>query len=323
MPVLDMPLKDLQRYKGINPCPRDHTVYWTRALAEMKAVEPNVELRKASFQSPVADCYDLYFTGVRNARIHAKMLKPKVLSEKAPAVLQFHGYNCNSGDWLDKVAYAASGFVVVAMDVRGQGFYSEDTGGPKTFTSVGHFIRGIEDENPDNMIMRHVYLDTAELAQIVMDFDFVDERRVGAMGASQGGALTIACASLEPSIKRVAPMYPFLCDFKRVWDMDLAKDAYSEIKHYFRWFDPAHQREQEFFERLGYLDLQFLSPRIKGQVLMATGLQDNICPPSTQFAMYNNIRSIKRHIIYPDFGHEYIPQFGDLTYQFMLEFFKY
>lgn len=319
MPILDMPLKELQRYKGCSPKPADHEEYWKRALAEMNAVEPNIELKPAEFVSPVADCFDMFFTGVRNARIHAKLLKPKNLGKKAPAILQFHGYNCTSGDWNEKLAYAASGFVVVALDVRGESFLSEDTGGPKTFTSVGYFMRGCQDPNPDNMIMRHIYLDTAELAKIVMGFDFVDENRVFAMGGSQGGALTIACAALEPRIARLAPVYPFLCDFKRVWDMDLARDAYEEIRHYFRWFDPAHEHEEELFTRLGYLDLQFLAPRIKGEVLMATGLQDNICPPSTQFAMYNKIKAKKQQIIYPDYGHEFIPQFGDKTYQFFCQ----
>ncbi len=45
------------------------------------------------------------------------------------------------------------------------------------------------------------------------------------------------------------------------------------------------------FEQLGYIDLQHLSKRIRGEVLMATGLMDTICPPSSQFAMYNRIQS--------------------------------
>jgi cephalosporin-C deacetylase len=58
-----------------------------------------------------------------------------------------------------------------------------------------------------------------------MDMPDVDENRVGATGASQGGALTLACAALEPRIKRAAPVYPFLCDYRRVWDIDQTKDA--------------------------------------------------------------------------------------------------
>nr|WP_243238301.1 acetylxylan esterase [Ruminococcus hominis] len=41
------------------------------------------------------------------------------------------------------------------------------------------------------------------------------------------------------------------------------------------------------------------------------------CPPSSQFAIYNKIKSKKQHIIYPDFQHENIPDFEDKTYQFL------
>ena len=50
------------------------------------------------------------------------------------------------------------------------------------------------------------------------------------MGGSQGGALTIACAALEPRVKKLAPVFPFLSDYRRVWEMDLAKDAYAELR---------------------------------------------------------------------------------------------
>ena len=143
-------------------------------------------------------------------------------------------------------------------------------------------------------------------------------KRVGAMGGSQGGGLTIACAALVPEIKRLAPVYPFLSDYKRVWSMDLAKDAYVELQQYFKRFDPRHLRADETFTKLGYIDIQHLADRIKGEVLMATGLMDTICPPSSQFAAYNKIKSKKEIALYPDFGHENLPGFEDLKYQFML-----
>ncbi|WAM33773.1 acetylxylan esterase [Caldicellulosiruptor morganii] len=40
-------------------------------------------------------------------------------------MLSFHGYAWYSGDWSDKFALAAAGFVVAAMDVRGQNGYSK------------------------------------------------------------------------------------------------------------------------------------------------------------------------------------------------------
>ncbi|MFD1675767.1 alpha/beta fold hydrolase [Alicyclobacillus fodiniaquatilis] len=317
MPLIDMPLEKLHTYQGRNPRPEDFDTYWARALTEMRSVDPAVELVPSSFTVPVADCFDLYFTGVRGARVHAKYVRPKNVTEPHPAILQFHGYTGNAGDWTDKLAYASLGYSVVAMDCRGQGGDSEDVGGVKGTTHKGHIIRGLDD-HPDNLLFRHIFLDTAQLASIVMNFPEVDENRVGVMGGSQGGALTIACAALEPSIKRLAPLYPFLSDYKRVWEMDLAAGAYEELKTYFRSFDPQHLREDEIFTNLGYIDIQFLANRIRGEVLMAVGLMDQICPPSTQFAAYNKITAPKRLEIYPDFGHEHLPGFADKITSFML-----
>ncbi len=318
MPIIDMPLEELKAFQGRNPCPEDMDRFWEDAIAEMKSVDAAVELIPARFTTPFADCFDLWFTGVRGARIHAKFLRPKSLNGKAPAILQFHGYTGNCGDWVSKLSYVAAGFMVAALDCRGQGGLSEDAGGVKGNTHNGHIIRGLDDK-PENMLMRQIYLDSAQLAGIVMGMEDVDETRVAAMGGSQGGALTIACSSLEPRICRLAPMFPFLCDYKRVWEMDLAKDAYQEIRTFFRMFDPRHEREDAIFEQLGYIDLQHLSKRIRGEVLMAVGLMDTICPPSSQFAMYNRITAKKQIVLYPDYGHEGLPDFDDITYGFMSE----
>ena len=56
---------------------------------------------------------------------------------------------------------------------------------------------------------------------------------------------TLACAALEPRIRRAAPCFPFLCDYRRVWEMDLAKNAYDELGWFFRRFDPMHRREED------------------------------------------------------------------------------
>jgi cephalosporin-C deacetylase len=317
MPIIDMPLEQLTEYQGVNPRPTDFDAFWDNAVAEMKSVDPDVQLIPSDeFTVPCAESYDLFFTGVKGARIHAKYLRPRNAAARHPAVLEFHGYTGNCGDWSTKLGYIAMGFSVAAMDCRGQGGKSEDVGGVKGNTFRGHIIRGLDDA-PENMLFRDIFLDTAQLAGIVMAMDEVDPKRVGATGGSQGGALTLACAALEPRIKRLAPVFPFLCDYRRVWDMDLCEAAYEEIRTYLRQFDPQHKRRDEIFTRLGYIDVQHLAGRIRGEVLFATGLMDKICPPSTQFAVYNKITSPKKMEIYPDYGHENLPGFSDQTMMFL------
>jgi cephalosporin-C deacetylase len=312
----------LKKYRGRNPKPEDFDEYWEKALKEMRAVNPKIELKKAKFQTSFAECFDLFFTGVRGARVHAKLARPKNIKKPCPALLIFHGYSCNAGDWTDmKMLFAAEGFVVAALDCRGQGGLSEDTGGVTGNTLKGHIIRGLDDD-PQNLLFRHIFLDTAQLASIVMSMPEVDKNKVCAFGASQGGGLTLACTALEPGIKKAVFAYPFLCDYKQVWEMNMARDAYEEITLYFRFFDPLHKREDEIFTKLGYIDVQHLAPRIKTHVMMQVGLKDTLCPPITQFAAFNKIKSKKELLVYPDFGHDALPESIEITFNFFSDLKK-
>ena len=316
--MFDMPLNQLKSYSGTNPCPVDFDSFWEKGLADMRSVDPEIKLIPAEFKTSFADCYHLYFTGLGGARIHAKFLRPHHRSGPHPAVIMFHGYAGNSADWFGKLPYVAQGFTVAAMDCRGQGGLSEDIGGVVGNTLNGHIIRGLDDA-PEKMLFRQIFLDTAQLTDIVMRMPDVDENRIGVTGGSQGGGLSLACAALEPRIKLAAPLFPFLSDYQRVWDIDLDIDAYDELREYFRRFDPLHRHEEEVFTRLGYIDVQHLCSRIQADVYMGVGLMDKICPPSTQFAAYNKINASKSMAIYPDFGHEQllIREHNDRVFEFL------
>lgn len=317
MPMIDFPLDQLKVYQGSNPRPADFDAYWDRAMAEMRMVRPDIEIKPARFSAPQADCFDMYFTGVGGARIYVKLLKPKNLQPGShPAVCLFHGYSANSGDWIDKLAWSGAGYIVAAMDCRGQGGRSQDNSCVLGTTHAGHIVRGLDDPNPDKLLFRSIFLDAAQLAGIVLSMPEVDANRVFAAGGSQGGGLTLACGALEPRIAKLAPQYPFLCDYQRVWEMDQAKDAYKELASFFRRHDPRHARETEIFTRLGYIDCQHLAPRVKGETLMAIGLMDTVCPPSTQFAAFNKLKCRKQTAIYPDFAHEILPDWWDMVFEF-------
>ena len=224
MPILDMPLEKLKVYEGRNPRPADFDEFWDASLAELKSIDPAANFKPYEFASTIADAYELTFTSTKGAKIYAKFLKPKKINGKAPALLRFHGLSGSSPDWSELLYWVGEGFVVAAMDARGQGGYSEDVGGVPGTTHTNQVVRGLDGE-PSDLYFRDLFLDTAQLARVVMGLDYVDETRVAAHGGSQGGALSLACAALVPSLKLCAPMYPYLCDYKRVWEMDLDKGA--------------------------------------------------------------------------------------------------
>lgn len=316
--ITDKQIETLLQVEGKNPRPTDFDSYWNESLAELDTVLPNVELIPAAFQTPYATCSHLYFTGTGGARVHAKLLRPKTITTPTPVLLKFHGYSGNSGDWSRNLALVAAGFTVAFMDARGQSGLSEDVGGVKGTTIFGHIVRGLALENdPKHLLFRHIFLDTVQLGRAVLSLPDVDADNLNVTGASQGGGLALACAALEPRVKRAFVAFPFLCDYQGVCMMGRDQEAYNELREYFRKYDPHHENEANIFERLGYIDVQHLAPRIRAEVVMAVGLKDDVCPPATQFAAYNRITSDKSLLVYPDFAHEDLPGYEDKLFSFL------
>ncbi len=318
MPMIDLSGEELLSFQGRTPRPADFDAFWDEGLARIEAIAEAPQLQPAQIEVPGVSCFHLTYTGVGNAQIYAKYLKADVADAQRPILLVFHGYRRSSPSWLNLMQFVCAGFDVMAMDCRGQGGRSQDVGGVLGNTHSGHFIRGLDDPDPHRMLMHQIMLDAARLARLASRMDGIGNVPVAAFGASQGGGLALASAALFPDMKRVVAICPFLCDYRRVWEMDLGDTAYAELTDYFRMFDPRHEREEAIFTKLGYIDVQHLVPRIRGKVLLMTGQMDTTCPPSAQYAAYNRILAPKRGLLYPDYGHEVAPDMEDMALRFLI-----
>ena len=316
MPMLDMPIKDMESYLGKGIKPNDFDDFWGKEINKIDSENIEYKIIKKEFSNKQADYYEIYFKGIDGAEVYAKYICP-VNNEKIPTVLEFHDYREASRGWHHLTRYAGIGYAVVAMDCRGQGGRSQDLGGTKGSTVSGHLILGLDDEI-NNMYYVKVYLDAYILSKIIEKFEKTDINKMISFGRGQGAALALVVAALNKNIKKCSMQYPFLADFKRVWDMDLDKDAYEGIRYYFRWFDPMHLNEEKVFEKLGYIDIVNFAQKLECDLLVGTGLLDNICPPSTQYAVFNNANCKKKHLIFHKYGHELNNFFENENLKFML-----
>lgn len=66
---------------------------------------------------------------------------------------------------------------------------------------------------------------------------------------------------------------------------------------------PAGRKGRKLSEASG--DIPTTDIYIRAEVLFVVCLVDHNCPPETQFAVYNTIKSKKERIVHPDFGHEF------------------
>ena len=141
------------------------------------------------------------------------------------------------------------------------------------------------------------------MIEIVASLPEIDEKRLSSYGASQGGALALVAAALNPRIQKTVAIYPFLSDFRRVLEIGNTSEAYDELFRYFKFHDPS-MKQEEIMATLAYIDVKNLAHRITGEVKMITGLDDDVCYPITQFAIYNRLTCDKAYRIMPEYAHE-------------------
>lgn len=319
MPFSAQRLAELEACRGKNPIPADFDEFWAARMAEADAVPLDYEILPSDQVPELGSCayFDLYFTGMGDARVYAKYAMPKVPgSGPVPLVLQFHGYPGCTRSWAEQSSWPGIGCAVLSMDNPGQGGRSEDIGGFKGTTVSGHLIAGV-DGGPENLYYVRLYQDQRILCRIARELAGIDLGRVYVNGGSQGGGMGIACCALNPDlVARASILYPFLSDFREVWELGADQIAYDGIRYYSRWFDADGERADEWFGTLGYVDALSFAHLVRCPVLFGTGLADVVCPPETQFAVYNALTCPKKHLLYPDFGHEEIQAFDDEIIRF-------
>ncbi len=60
------------------------------ALSELESFDSDLMFKRVPYPSEIAECHDLWFTGVGGARLYAKYLRPKVQLGQSPGVVSFH-----------------------------------------------------------------------------------------------------------------------------------------------------------------------------------------------------------------------------------------
>lgn len=304
-------LKKYETYMGTNPMPVDFDQFWAERMTEADQVPLHYTITPSEIPSyPTCQYFDLWFEGMGGAKIYAKYIKP-TCDVPVPLVLQFHGYPGGSRSWLEQSSFVGMGCGIIAMDCPGQGGKSQDIGGFMGTTVTGHIVAGL-DGAPKDMYYVRLHQNIHILCRIVEKLEGIDQSRIYVNGASQGGGIGLACAALNSNlIAKAAILYPFLSDYEMVWELEADEIAYEGLRYYTRWFDPSDDRHEEIFTQLGYIDTMNFAHMVGCPVLFGTGLSDNVCPPITQYAVYNRLTCPKVHRLFPPFAHEEIQEFDD------------
>ena len=272
--------------------PDDFDAFWADVTARAARVELEPEVEPDPLRSDdEVEVFQVFYDSIDHVRIGAWYCVPAGERGPLPAILIVPGYQSDPGipkEW------ARRGYAALSVGPRGKlrSRAQFDPGYP------GLLTHGIVDRNVYSY--RGFYVDAWRGVDFLLSRDEVDSDRIGVRGGSQGGGLTLCTAAMRGEIRAAAAGAPFLTGFMDAIELT-STYPYQEINDYLR----LHPSSRERVERtLNYFDCINFADRITCPIIVNIGLQDNVCPPETGFALFRKIASEeKRLYAYDGEGH--------------------
>jgi len=266
----------------------DFKAFWDKTKKELAGVAPEYKLTLlAELSTDKRKTYQVSMKSFGGVEISGYYCTP-VKKGKYPATVFYMGYSSkpwhpNANDNPERVEFVLS--------VRGQGL-NEPTNVYGDWIAYGL-------ESKENYYYRGAFMDLIRAIDFVSSRPEVDTKKIFAEGGSQGGAFTLVACALDNRITAAAPTIPFLSDYPDYfqivnWPAEPVKRKQAEL----------HISDKQLFETLSYFDVKNFTDQIKCPIIMGVGLQDEVCPPHTNFSGFNRIRTEKEYHIFPTYGHD-------------------
>jgi cephalosporin-C deacetylase len=287
--------RDPEHYQVVVPHPDDFDDFWTDVLDQLARFPINAEFVRDDLRSTDrVDVYDVQYTSLDGVRLSAWYARPRQewVAPPYPGLLIVPGY---ISDPVIPKNWAELGYAALAVaprgKVRSRSQVDANYPGLLVENSVDRFTYGY----------RAFYADACRAVDVVAQRPEVDKNRIGVHGSSQGGALTIVMAALRNDLITCgAAGAPYLCGF-----LDAARLTTSYPYHEITERLRAHPEEREAIEEtLPYFDGLNFAPLITAPMLLYIGLEDDVCPPETGFAVYSALQCSKELIATPRCAHD-------------------
>lgn len=275
-------------------CPSDFDQFWSRAIEEARwtSLEPKMELLPDRCL-PGVNTYHVSFQNDRWGRRVYGILSVPTAAGKYPALLRVPGAGVRpyQGDpWL-----AQKGCIVLEIGIHGvpvinpQSYYDELQAGPLE----GYFFWSAGDRN--RSYYKHVITGCIRSIDYIATLPEWDGKNLGVTGSSQGGFLSLVCAGLDRRVTCYGAVHAALCDH----EASLSKRACG-WPHF--WYG-VEKPSQEEVENIRYYDGVNFARRITCPGWFSFGYNDDVVPPTTAWATYNEVSAPKEISPYQMTGH--------------------
>lgn len=279
--------------------PKDFKEFWKTALDGQTKCPMNPEVKYISeFSSDKVDCYLVKLQCYKPGQfIYGYLTKPKKAG-KYPVVVCPPGAGVKHMDPTKTMFYAESGCIRFDMEIHGidpslsAEVYKDITRAFGDHHPNGYLANGINDR--DTYYMKKVYLACVRAVDYLCSLPEWDGKNVIAQGGSQGGALSLIVTALDPRITLCVANHPALADMAAYAE----KGRTGGYPHFNRKYEGI-ELTPEVIKTLSYYDVVNFARCIKVPVFMTWGYNDNVCPPTTSYSVYNVLTCPKEALLTP------------------------
>lgn len=286
--------------------PEDFDAFWRDGLNRLGEVPlaPTLTILPDSSTAAV-NVYHVSFqtlgSGGRGiSRVYGILAEPTAPGPH-PAVLRVPGAGVRP--YTGQIGLANAGFITLEIGIHGipvnlpQPLYDE----LRRSALAGY--PGFNLDDRENYYYRRVVLECVRANDFLTSRPGWDGKNLVVFGGSQGGQLAISTAALDPRVKAVAANYP----------------AYSDVTGYLEgraggWPHILARPENQTPEKIAvsrYYDTVNFAKRLKVPGFYSWGYNDETCPTTSLYAVYNVITAPKELLLALETGHRTTPEQSD------------
>lgn len=275
--------------------PTDFVEFWNKAKSEAEQCPMAFTTKYVpEYSNEKVDCYLIKLQCYKKGQhVYGYLTRPKAKG-KYPVVLCPPGAGVKTlKEPMRHRFYAEQGFIRLEMEIHGL----NPELSPETFKDLSasfgdYLLKGLDDR--DNYYMKKVYLACVRAIDYLTSLDEWDGKNVIVQGGSQGGALALITAGLDSRVTLCVANHPALSDMAG-YKAGRA-DGYP---HFFTKLNDYRTDTPEKLQTMVYYDVVNFARQISIPVYLTWGYNDNTCPPTTSYIVYNTLTCPKEALITP------------------------
>lgn len=288
--------------------PDDFDEFWAKGIEQVRKVDlkPRMELLPERCTDKV-DVYHVSYGNIGGSRMYGMLTIPKG-EGKYPAIMRLPG--AGVGEKTGDIRHTAQGDVIILeLGIHGipvnmkSGVYSDLDNG----VLANYHLQNIDNRN--TFFYRRVYLGCVKGVDFLLSLPQCNGK-VGTIGGSQGGALSIVTSRLDSRVAATAIYFPAICDLEGY--------THGRAGGWPHVFKIDANRTKDKLETIRYYDAVNFARGLKSPVFFAYGYNDITCAPTTTRSAYNVIPAPKQLSIGENTGHWLYPEQVDAMWNWLI-----